>query len=392
MVHSLPTVMIGGPPQAGKSVLFYALTHALHERGIAHHAIRACPDGEGNWSQEGDKETVSNIRKPIKGAWPSEFVQRISQDLAHRCLPFLVDLGGRPTKSDAPIFRQCTHSVLLLRADEVESTRTWRRIVSEYNLAPVAEIFSQLEGESIITSQSPILEGTISGLKRYYRQAATGKAFDALVDRIATLFDSYASRDVAMAFCERSPTRLLVNLPDSLRTFTYTSNFWELEMLIPFLNTVPQQTPLSVYGKGPNWLYAALAAHAGQQPFYQFDPRLPFGWLQPIRVQLGNKQLPEMAVKLDTYQDATVLSIAFPARHLDYFQPDPLPVPPVPTDRGLIIDGPIPHWLLTALVRFYKESGTSWIAPHYVQEKKAVVAYSHVETYPLGTAIPLPVH
>ena len=46
-MNSLPAILIGGPPHAGKSVLFYSLTHALRERHIPHHAIRACLDGEG---------------------------------------------------------------------------------------------------------------------------------------------------------------------------------------------------------------------------------------------------------------------------------------------------------------------------------------------------------
>src|SRR5579884_757693 len=53
MTNLLPAVLVGGPPHAGKSVLFYQLTQALRERGIAHFAIRACPDGEGDWFHEG---------------------------------------------------------------------------------------------------------------------------------------------------------------------------------------------------------------------------------------------------------------------------------------------------------------------------------------------------
>lgn len=129
MVNPLPAILIGGPPHAGKSVLFYSITHALRERGIRHHAMRACPDGEGNWSQESDAQTVSQIRIPIRGEWPESFVKRICLDLEHRCLPFLVDMGGRPKASQACILRQCTHSVLLLRADREDDTRLWLRLV-----------------------------------------------------------------------------------------------------------------------------------------------------------------------------------------------------------------------------------------------------------------------
>src|SRR5437667_11387417 len=121
MVQPLPAILIGGPPHAGKSVLFYSITHVLRRRGIPHHAFRACPDGEGNWTQESDAETVSQIRKSLK-EWPDSFVQRICLDLGHRCLPILVDMGGHPKESQLSMLCQCTHSVLLLLADKPDYT------------------------------------------------------------------------------------------------------------------------------------------------------------------------------------------------------------------------------------------------------------------------------
>src|SRR5512136_651193 len=63
----LPAVLVGGPPHSGKSVLAYALSRALRERGVAHYLLRACPDGEGDWSQEAEQSLVRQIR--IKGSY-----------------------------------------------------------------------------------------------------------------------------------------------------------------------------------------------------------------------------------------------------------------------------------------------------------------------------------
>src|SRR5437762_2001445 len=103
MVNFLPAIIIGGPPHAGKSVLFYNLTQALRARGIAHHAIRACPDGEGNFSQEAERELADKLRNDNKwrGPWSDEYVEHLCRDLSHRLLPMLVDMGGRPTENDA---------------------------------------------------------------------------------------------------------------------------------------------------------------------------------------------------------------------------------------------------------------------------------------------------
>src|SRR5438552_6610469 len=51
LFHSLPAILIGGPPHTGKSVLTYSLSQALRKRSIEHYVIRASPDGEGDWSQ-----------------------------------------------------------------------------------------------------------------------------------------------------------------------------------------------------------------------------------------------------------------------------------------------------------------------------------------------------
>ncbi|GAC1364983.1 MAG: hypothetical protein NVS2B12_23770 [Ktedonobacteraceae bacterium] len=67
MRNRLPALLIGGPPHAGKSVLFHSVSSALHRQNIRHYALRACPDGEGNWSQESDLATAMLIRDRIRG-------------------------------------------------------------------------------------------------------------------------------------------------------------------------------------------------------------------------------------------------------------------------------------------------------------------------------------
>jgi len=390
MVNTLPAVLIGGPPHAGKSVLFYSLTHALRQRGIRHHAIRACPDGEGNWTQESDAETVSHIRIKIEGDWPDDYVKRICLDLEHRCLPLLVDVGGKPKESQMCILRQCTHSLLLLRADQPDYTRLWQGWTAESNLLPLAQIYSQLQGTSTITDQTPFLEGTLTGLERHNTTLLKGPLFEALVERIAMLFNSYSPQELEKAFFEQAPTELVIDLYASLQTLAPSFTRWESEMLAPFLASLPGHTPMSVYGAGPLWVYGAVAAHTEQKALYQFDPRLPLGWIRPLPLSIGAKQFPEMLVQPRAYQDVTLLSIKIPSKHLNYFQPEPLPFPPIRTDAGLIIDGITPAWLLTSLVRLYQAAGVAWIAVYYPPRKKAIVMYSRVETHQPGQLVVMP--
>jgi CRISPR-associated protein Csx3 len=286
MVNLLPAMLVGGPPHAGKSVLFYHLTQALRAQGIPHHAIRACPDGEGNWFHEGQSETVSTIRVKLTGEWPPSFVQRMSQDLEHRCLPFLVDMGGRPRASQMSLFRHCTHSILLLRQDRPDDTERWQQIVADNDLLPLAQIYSEQEGTSTITEDPSLLRGTITGLDRHMPMQEDKPLFNELVKRVATLFRSSDPDDREKRHLAHAPTELTLDLKAALQTFTTASPEWTPAILPAYLESLPAQVPLSVYGVGPNWLYAALAAHAGQQPFFLFDPKLPFGWVQPTQ---GNR-------------------------------------------------------------------------------------------------------
>lgn len=389
-MNFLPAVLLGGPPHAGKSVLLYRLTQALRARGVDHYALRACPDGEGNWFQESDPAFISPILVKHH-TWPVPFVKRISQDLEHRCLPFLVDMGGHPTHAEASLFRRCTHAILLLREDMPQETLCWQELLETYNLLPLARLVSRQEGTSALLTSSPVLTGILTGLDRHVTRTESTPLFDALVERLVQLFTSHDGRDQSAIYLDHAPTELTVNVQQELRAMATTST-WEPEMLQPFLAGLPGDVPLSVYGIGPSWLYAALAAFSDPQPFYLFDPKLPFGWVQPVSVKLGKETTLTSEITLTTREvpGCTILSIRFPHDRLNYFQMEPISFPVLPQGNGIIIDGRVPNWLLAALVRLYKAAGAAWIAPFYVQAQKALVIFSRNRSPHIGELLNLP--
>lgn len=394
-MHTLPAVLVGGPQHAGKSVLFYRLTQELRARGIEHYALRACPDGEGNWFHETDTDLVDTLRVKLTRAWPVSFVQLVQQAIEQRCVPFLIDMGGRPSASDECLFQTCTHSVLLLREDQPETTQLWQNLVMAHDILPLARLASrQTTDPSIITAHEPILEGIITGLERKTARtgAGAGVLFDALLERIITLFTACDLAAWKNHYLEHAPTALVLDVQRELRTFTTTSISWEATMLQPLLARWPAQTPLSVYGSGPSWLYATLAAHTDPQPFHLFDPKIPFGWIEPIHVTLGKEEKCREDIQIQTAfaQNATVLTISFPHRRLAYLQSEALSFPPVPAECGLIIDGPLSNWLLTALTRLYKAAGVAWIASFYPPRRATVVVYSRDAAHQIGDLVPLP--
>jgi CRISPR-associated protein Csx3 len=383
MVNLLPAILVGGPPHAGKSVLTYSLTQALRKRNIDHYVIRACPDGEGDWSQEIDQRAVSRIR--VKGDWTPDFVKNICRDLERRHLPLLVDIGGRPEQWQTAILRHCTHSLLLLHADNENTANFWRQLVATNGLLPLAQLYSALDGLSTITSKTPIITGTLVGLNR--NALADGPLFDLLVERIIALFTSYSSEELRSGHLDSAPGEV-VDLDTFIKAWAPESKRWEPEMLLPLLDKVPRDTPLAVYGRGTNWLYAALAAYTNVEPFYQFDSRL--GWVTPLPIQFGMSTFSEVEIVPPDHEHLPVLFVRPANDHIDYEQVKALSFPPVSTEKGLILSGKLPLWLVTALVRLYDGAGVSWIACHYPQLEGAIVVVSHSEAHAVGDIIPLP--
>ena len=363
MIPLLPAIVIGGPPHAGKSVLFYSLTRTLHERGVRHHAIRACPDGEGNWYQEVhrvlDPETIRLLR--VKKAWSEDFVQGICRDLERRHLPLLVDVGGQPEEWQQRILHACTHALLILRHDRPESADFWRALVKRAGLLLLAECFSQRSGTSTITTALPVLKGTLVNLQR--GATARGTFFDALVERITALFASYSLAELEQAKLALAPAEFPVNLEPLLRKLDPRASAWRPDMLKHLADELPRDRALAIYGRGPGWLYGMLAVLASQQSFYQFDPRI--GWLAPPTLKMDTQPSSgELSVRLEQHEDAHILSIRINTDYLDHLQAEQLSFPSLPGSSGIIIDGKIPHWLLTALARLYARSGVAWIACH----------------------------
>ncbi len=310
----LPAILIGGPENAGKSVLTYNLTQALREKQIPHYVFRASPDGEGDWFMKGDPEAVRQIRADAKSKWSDTFRQLVIRDLEKRHWPLIVDLGGRPDPADAAIFAACTHSILLLKDDKPQASEIWRSYTK--NLISVAELRSQWEGEPPpITSENP-LKGTFVHLERGTQ--IQGTVFKKLVKLVGKLFD-YPEDALIQFHFSQAPVESVVNLPKLLKAIAPDRGEhgqWTPDLLPPLLRMLPTQTALAVYGRAPVWVYSAVAMHEGSQPFRQFDARL--SWVQPPSVKFGSAEKQrDITVTKEVQGDALIVLIKPTFGYLD---------------------------------------------------------------------------
>lgn len=398
MISTFPAIFIGGPPHSGKSTLSYRLSQALHHTKTEFYMFRASPDGEGNWSYEAPPNVVAELRLRAKSDWTPQLAERISRDVARRHLPLLVDVGGKVSPETEQIARQCTHAILI--AGDPEKLAPWRELVKQQGLSLLADVESSLDQAQTIVQEKPTLRGIINGLSQ--DSSSDGVCFDALVQRIRHIF-SYDSEelfqkhqvmtDIEMVLhVERAifplpahakETEHNENTPLSLPAHTGSVrwSFDELPILINS-NNLPKDEPLAIYGRGPVWLYAALAAFCYPAAYEVFDVRQ--GWVKPPTLTKATQDDPAR-VRWDSIAESFAyvhVQMSPQGGYLDYRDMVGLPVPDVSSGKGLILNGKFPNWLWAALVRTYIDH--PWIAVYIPSNQGAVVVYSQTEDMPVG--------
>ena len=380
MKERFPAILIGGPPHSGKSVLTYSLTHALRVCDVKHYVIRAAPDGEGDWSNEVDQRLVRELR--FKGAFTPAFTNFVCKGLRNRHYPLLVDVGGRPTPEQERIFDLCTHAILL--TPDAQSQAQWHALLERHAVPCIADLTSDLHGQSSIEEVEPVLKGTITGLER--KHSAIGPVFEALVDKIVALlfYDPIELYHQIEALCD---VETVIDLQRLARTFNISGEGqrpqWKPEHLPDILNYLPPATPLALYERGTNWIYAAVALLAWPAAFAQFDPRL--GWIHAQSLRQGVVPKQVLRVQPHAWPDGVHLAFEVPATYLDHSAMPDWIVPMLPAHQGVILSGKLPYWLYTSLARTYHAQ--PWIAVYQPQLRGAVVVHSTVAAHHIGEYI-----
>jgi CRISPR-associated protein Csx3 len=381
-----PAVLIGGPPNSGKSVLTYSLSQSLRKRGVAHYVLRAAPDGEGDWFHEAEPRLARQLR--IKGAFDERWVDRIVQDIRRRHLPLLVDVGGMPTPEQERILGVVTHAILLIR--DPAARPVWQERVRRYGLHLIADLDSRLEGSSEILEETPVLRGVITGLER--GRMAEGPVFEALAERIAALF-RYDPEELRRYHLAMAPdVDWVIDLDELARMLEVRREGeaprWAPEDLPRMLDFLPEGKPLALYGRGPAWLYAALAVHALPAPFFQFDVRL--GWVEPPRFRWATEgeertadRSSPLAFTVERAPGGWRLRAALRHPYVEREETEGLLLPSIPEEGLLILNGKLPLWLFTALARAC--AGRPALAVFEPRGNQAVVIASRDPAFPVGT-------
>lgn len=163
-------VIIGGPPDSGKSVLSYALCQYLRNKqyNLDVFLQRANWDGEGNWAVEMGDRAIANQLKEIytRRLHQEENSDQLMKDFFKKQADdvknikdimdiVLVDIGGKVQEHKLPILKQCSHYIIISR--DREKVKEWHNLFGQ-NLNPLIVIHSVLEERLEIIQTKPFLE------------------------------------------------------------------------------------------------------------------------------------------------------------------------------------------------------------------------------------------
>ena len=163
-------ILVGGPPESGKSVLSNALrVGVLGKRAdVQVYLHRANWDGEGNHTYETlDPELVARLRKennvklhhhPNKDELIGRYFEyhaRATENIRKVVDLALVDVGGVPDPVKTPVVEKCSHYIVISRyPDRVQE---WHNLCGE-KLKPLAVIHSIKEERLEVLQTEPFLE------------------------------------------------------------------------------------------------------------------------------------------------------------------------------------------------------------------------------------------
>lgn len=193
-------IAVAGPPHSGKSVFLAELYRQLLQREPSKVFLqRACPDGEGMWSNEANPEIVQQIRR--KFAFSEEFtlitlqgIERLGRDVHHAIV--LLDLGGKRTAENAEILRRSTHCIIL--SSQVEEIPAWQTFARTEGCEILAVLQSQLvyqvdslpnpsldtTARSTLQVNSMPMQGTLVNLSRELGTECYGQAITELAEAL----------------------------------------------------------------------------------------------------------------------------------------------------------------------------------------------------------------
>lgn len=359
-------VIIGGPPQSGKSVLFRTLLKMLPSA----YPLTASPDCEGFWSHDlygqGNGEVAEDYRSRIKGGYSPELREYFKNNINGWNGPLmLIDMGGKINPEDAPMVKDATHAIIL--ASDLSKVADWRDFFEDNDIDVIATIHSRYhEDHDISLPQSSARMGIVGSAHHLERGEM---AFDReTIQRVAHQIENLVetNHDYSRSHAELLSDPKVIHVPERYKHLPKDEN---TGLTSPDAIPVIYQEASKYEGESAwfdgircSWetMAFALAFTENNIPdirigaYGSFIPVKPLPDAEEADPKWWNP--PRLSGKLDESPVYVVNNTASQGKNLVYPSDlDTMTIPKVLEDAVVIISGAGPNWLKASVALGYKD-------------------------------------
>jgi CRISPR-associated protein Csx3 len=162
-------IIIGGPPNSGKSTLVSSLKRALWEIGVKVNSAELdlwAPTLEFLEGKISKQERDSRKQKKVTKEEAEEASKRLVEASQDGSIA-IGDCPGKMSEELKIIVKNATHAMILCRADQIREIESWRKFLSEAGVPIIAELVSDPVGEEgVQMTGSKVITGRLVGLDR----------------------------------------------------------------------------------------------------------------------------------------------------------------------------------------------------------------------------------
>lgn len=360
-------IIVCGPPNSGKSIFISSLKTLLPSYDS--YFFRACPDGEGTWTQKSDTQILNSMRKKHtfdeqKIQWYIDSIKRIVSKIV------MIDIGGIRSEENKKIFQNATHFIVLCRKDKQEEKREWEKFGLDSKLKLIASFDTSLEEPNeIFVDDNGVLRGTISNLKR--GELIKQDIIKKISDKISDLVDMQENTTTI----ENIDGIDKINL-NNLSKYIDTNNIvWDnnnLKYLCDIIKQQKLQKNIWIDGNCPVFVYLAVL------DTLMYNKKIKDIYITDFKIAEGKKKINKLQIrkipndllywKIEEREDYTFVHIDIPNGIFDMQQLDKIILPKINSKKGLVLSGKLPLLMYATIFKSYINK-VKWISIFTPQQK-----------------------
>lgn len=385
-------VVFCGPPHSGKSVFIANLIDKLPTD--AYTIIRACPDGEGNWSNNKNQNETSIVRK--KGKFTKSFIEDACKAIDNQTNKIvLVDVGGIMSKENEKVFEHCD-SFVVLSSDE-KKKEEWLKFGQGLGLECLGILDSSLEGQEEIYSRQPYLQGRIVGLERgevlknsqvikaivsdIVRKSRYGeKSKKEKTNFIGTMID-----DTELGFDLGYGKEILTEDGTSIKQVKWSEKALS-KIYININEKVNTKQPIRINGIRANFVLCVICKalkKKGAQAVSTYDARTKqYIPIKSLPKKRGLKQTEGLSYNIIENKKNIFMDIDITKEQYSLEDYDQCMLPQIKENKNLYLSGRMPLWLLASISSSYDSNKIFTFQPG-----KGFTCISSIDEKELGTIV-----